>query len=220
MKIGRSWLLIFSLFLAACRPVADPTEALEIEQPQETPTEVSISQEETVLPTPVQPATQEPQTLMPDPDDLVDQWRPAIGNVILLFNTCQLIFETHTKYAQGAIDIERAEFELSVEGDFAGFAQRGFVSGPVPSEPVATYIFQLEQQLGRMVEFLIPIEEEQIGSAEAIDSLGATCGALSDLQMAILNASVEAGLTWEDVDQIDADISPMIGDLYDSVMGE
>jgi hypothetical protein len=204
MKIGRSWLLIFSLFLAACRPVADPTEALEIEQPQETPTEGSISQEETVLPTPVQPATQEPQTLMPDPDDLVDQWRPAIGNVILL----------------GAIDIERAEFELSVEGDFAGFAQRGFVSGPVPSEPVATYIFQLEQQLGRMVEFLIPIEEEQIGSAEAIDSLGATCGALSDLQMAILNASVEAGLTWEDVDEIDADISPMIGDLYDSVMGE
>ncbi|TFH38075.1 MAG: hypothetical protein E4G99_00595 [Anaerolineales bacterium] len=152
-------------------------------------------------------------------EQLQDEWRPAISNAILLSTTCQLMFETHFKYSEGEIDLTRAKSELTTEGDFVGFAVRGFSSGPVPSLAVAPYILELEQQTNTLAYLLPPKNDSLIGSAQTLDTLGGICGSLNNLMTEIVHTSMAAGLSEASVDEIDQEMTPMINDLYDTVMG-
>lgn len=215
MKPSMTALLITSMMLAACGPGTAPTgeQAMQDAQPpiSEPTTRVEAEQ--------VTPEATALEASSTSAQPLKEQWRLPISNAIILFSACELMFETHFKSSNGEIDLERAMFELTTEGDLISFATRGFVSGPVPSEDVATYLFELEQQMTALIAFLDPIEQSAIGSAEVIDSLDATCGTLNQLQQTIIDASVESGLTWEEVDEIDFSLSSMIRDFYDQIRG-
>ncbi len=152
-------------------------------------------------------------------EELKNEWRPAISNAMLLFTSCQLMFETHFKYGEGQIDLDRALFELDAESDFIGFAVRGFASGPVPSEAVAPFMLQLETQTGTLIELLDPIDDGKIGSAEVLDTLLGACGTFNNLLSNIVNASMDSGLSEASVDEIDQEMTPMINDLYNTVQG-
>jgi formylglycine-generating enzyme required for sulfatase activity len=165
------------------------------------------------------PATEESLNDSARQDGLKDEWRPAISNAMLLTASCQLMFETHFKYGEGEIDLNRARSELTTESDFIGFAVRGFASGPVPSEAVAPYMLGLEQQASALISLLDPIDEDAIGSFGVLDTLSSTCGSLNDLMTDIVNAGMEAGLSEASVDEIDQEMTPMINDLYDTVLG-
>ncbi len=215
MKTWMTALLIASITLAACGS-GMALSGEEAAQDPQTPTPEPTTQAETEHATPEATASEtSPSSTQP----LKEQWRLPISNAIILFSACELMFETHFRYSNGEIDLERALFELNSEGDLISFATRGFVSGPVPNEDVAPLLFELEQQMAALIAFLDPIEESMIGSAEVLDSLNDTCGTLNDLQQTIINASVEAGLTWEEVDEIDFSLNPMISDFYDQIRG-
>lgn len=168
---------------------------------------------------PVSPSTGAGQQgVSPEQELLKDEWRPAISNAILLSTTCQLMFETHFYYAEGELDLEQAITQLNAEGDFVAFAVRGFSSGPVPSGDVAPYMLDLEGQSRNMIDLLPPLDHSLIGSTQALDTLGNTCGVLSDLLNGIIDASKAAGLTETSVEQIDQEMTPMINDLFDMVL--
>lgn len=165
------------------------------------------------------PATEESLNDSARQDGLKDEWRPAISNAMLLFASCQLMFETHFKAGEGEIDLNRARSELTIESDFIGFAVRGFASGPVPSEAVAPFMLQLEQETATLIGLLDPIDDGKIGSAEVLDTLLVTCGTFNNLLSNIVNASMDSGLSEASVDEIDQEMTPMINDLYDTVLG-
>jgi hypothetical protein len=128
------------------------------------------------------------------------------------------VFETHFNYAEGELDLEQAITQLNAEGDFVALAVRGFSSGPVPSGDVAPYMLDLEGQSRNMIDLLPPLDHSLIGSTQALDTLGNTCGVLSDLLNGIIDASKAAGLTETSVEQIDQEMTPMINDLFDMVL--
>ena len=170
-------------------------------------------------PTADQSATADLQAAPTGQDALKDEWQPAISNAMLLSASCQLMFETHFKAGEGEIDLNRARSELTTESDFIGFAVRGFASGPVPSEAVAPFMLQLETQTGTLIELLDPIDDGKIGSTEVLDTLLVTCGTFNNLLSNIVNASMDSGLSEASVDEIDQEMTPMINDLYDTVLG-
>jgi hypothetical protein len=137
----------------------------------------------------------------------------------LLFETCTVMFETHFEYSQGEIGLGRALHELNAESDVLAFAWHGFTSGPVPSDATGPFMFRLEQQIMVLIELLDPIDEDAIGTPEVQETLFDVCAALKGLQSEIVSASLEAGLTEADVNEIHEEIAPLIEDLYKQVLG-
>ena len=152
--------------------------------------------------------------------ELINEWRSAISDAILLSTTCQSIFETHFNYNAGEIDIDRAKFELSAESDFVALAVSSLAKSPVPNDSVAPYILELEDQTQVIVGFLPPLSDSLIGSTQALDTLGSVCGRLNDLLTDIVNEGQTAGLSETSIDKIDQETVPLINDLYDLVLGD
>ncbi len=129
------------------------------------------------------------------------------------------MFEIHFDYGEEEIDLAQARTRLSAASDFIAFSLQDLYTGPVPTEAVAPYVLQLEQQAEDLIATLDPLEDEAIGSYEVLDSLLGTCGSIDRLLAEIVNVSMEAGLSEDSVDEIDEAISPMIKEIYDIVLG-
>lgn len=190
--------------------VVEPTPTL-------TATVAPIELEKT---TPIPTSTDATETASLDEESLRQEWRPAINQAILLFETCTMMYETHFEYWQGKIDLEHALHELNAESDVLAFAWRGFTSGPVPSDTTGPLMFRLEEQIRVLIGLLDPIDEDAIGAPEVLATLSQACGALEGLQSEVVSTSMAAGLTEADVDEIFEAMTLTVKDLYEELLEE
>ncbi|NIS82369.1 MAG: hypothetical protein GTO14_19665 [Anaerolineales bacterium] len=164
------------------------------------------------------PQAEESQRLPPDQEVLKDEWRSAIQNAIILSSACEWMFETHTNFQQGEINLEEAKEDLSLESDFISFTRWDILEA-YQNELVAEFMWRLEGEIGVLVELVDKTDDGMIDSPEVFDTLFPTCGSLLDLQSEIVFTAMDAGLTEESIDEIDLSDSEMYSDFYDMIFG-
>jgi hypothetical protein len=142
-----------------------------------------------------------------------DEWRPAYVQGAVLFETCMMVFQTHTDYAQGTIGLERAEVELDVEAEFSEQVQRAVTSVSGHGATVIKHVARIDEQATKLLK-LIKGDEAAIGSPDALSDIDALCGSLQSRMNAIVADANAAGLSSADMNALDAEASPLIEDLY------
>lgn len=224
MKVYISALAICCIFLAGCSQSANQrnmTPTLELAtstvvQPTITPTSPPAQEETATITT----ETEEPQPALPDQEALKEEWRSAINNAIILFSTCEWMFETHFDFQQGNIDIEEAKSDLSLEADFISWT-RWDSPAAYQNETAAEFMWRLEMEMGGLIELIDTTDDDMIGSAEVLDTLLlTTCSSLFDLLTDIIDTAMEAGLTQESINEIDITYTEMFNDFYEMIFGE
>jgi hypothetical protein len=221
MKPWISALLVCCILLAGCgQKVAQPTAFPTAERPPSPVVAATLMQsppldeEDTATPTPEAEVAQTPSS---SHQALKAAWRPAIQNAIILSSACEWMFETHTKFQQGEIDIEEARSELSIEADLISFVRLDSLEA-YQDDTVAEFMWGLETEMYDLIELIDGTDDEVIGSSEVLDDLLMKCGSLLDLQTAIVLAAMEAGLTLDEIDELDLSDSEMFLDLYGRIM--
>jgi len=221
MKTCFTALVVVGTLLSACGPIpTQPTATSTLESPSATPAPPTgtATPPPPLEPTPTRtPEEAQPQTLPPDQEELIDEWRTPIQNAIILSSACEWMFETHSNFQQGDIDFEEAKEELGLEADFIRFA-RWFTVESYINETVAEFMWRLEVDMRSLIELIDTTQDDMIGSSEVLDALFPICGSLFDLQTEIVFTAMQAGLTEESVDEIDLSDSEMYTDFYDSIM--
>jgi hypothetical protein len=212
MKRRFTALAICVAVLLGCRLGSAPSEAAPTpETPSAAPT--VPAEPPTAVPTaPAAPAGT-PTALSRPQEALKAEWQDAISDAILLQTACVLMFETHSDFGEGEIDLDTARSELEMESNFVSFIWQGMARGPVPTDAVGPYLLDLEEEGRALIGH--PIGADSIGSSEILGTLSETCGSVDRLMQEIVTAGLEAGLTEASLDEIDQGLSEIITDWYD-----
>jgi len=234
MKIWAPVFTICVTLIAACNPSAahpistatavSPTIATHTVQPTLTPIPTRPATA-TIKATSIQPATATlSATVTPPPsssqEKLKDEWRFVFNGSMVLFSSCELMYETHVRYQNGEIDEAKAKSDLAVESDFFTIIYKQFIKWLDPSQSVAPYKEDLERDMDAWIGFWEQMNSGDIGSPAITDPLFETCSSLFETQNRIITAAMDAGLTGDSADELALEIEELLNDLYNSVRGD
>lgn len=146
-----------------------------------------------------------------------DEWRPAYVQGAVLFETCILVFQTHSDYAQGVIGLERAETELDVEAESTEQVQQAIASASGHGATVLNHLAKIDERATKLLK-MIQGDETGIGSPDVLSDIEALCGSLQSRVNAIVADANAAGLSSADMNALDAEASPLIDDLYNRTL--
>ncbi len=223
MKTWSSALTICCIFLAGCSQSANQRSLVSTSE---------LATSTVVLPTitrtpppdqgetaPITTETGEPQSESPDQDALKEEWRSAINNAIMLSSACEWMFQTHSDFQQGKIEIEEAKLDLALEADFISWTLWDSPAA-YQNKTGAEFMWELEMEMGGLIELIDTTDDNMIGSTEVLDSLSLSCSSLLDLQTDIVYAAMDAGLTKESIKEIDVSDTEVYHDFYEMIFGE
>jgi hypothetical protein len=176
----------------------------------------------TPSPQPTPTPTYTPQATDPEPPSndqelLKEEWRIPIENAIVLFTTCTFMFETHSDYKQGEIDLPTAQEELSLAADFLTIAE-WFSPESYRSETSAALMLDLELNMRALIEWYDATGEEDFGTQETLDALFPICEMAQTLQTKVVFTAMDAGLTEEDISELDPSDTEWLTYYYDQIM--
>jgi hypothetical protein len=176
----------------------------------------------TPSPQPTPTPTYTPQATDPEPPSndqelLKEEWRIPIENAIVLFTTCTFMFETHSDFQQGEIDLAAAKDELSLAADFLAFAE-WFSPESYRSETSAALMLDLELNMRALIEWYDATGEEDFGTQETLDALFPICEMAQTLQTKVVFTAMDAGLTEEDISELDPSDTEWLTYYYDQIM--
>jgi hypothetical protein len=168
------------------------------------------------------PATiQYPASPAADQEELKDEWRPFFHSTWILFDSCQLMFETQARFVAQEIDMTGAGSALATISDAVDSVVSGYDDWENPGEAVAPHRERLEDLTEVLVDLLHRMESGGIVTDQVVaDNLFDTCSSLFDLENDAASAAMEAGLTVGSLDELDYEIADLLRDLWDQVLGE
>ncbi len=163
------------------------------------------------------PQATETPTPSADQELLKEEWRIPVENAIVLFTACTFMFETHSDFQQGEIDLEAAQEELSLAADFLAFAE-WFSPESYRSETSAKLMLDLELDMRALIELYDATGDEDIGTQETLDALFPICESAQTLQTNVVFTAMDAGLTKEDISELDPSDAEWFTYYYDRIM--
>jgi formylglycine-generating enzyme required for sulfatase activity/Tol biopolymer transport system component len=166
-----------------------------------------------------QPSPTDTQTAPSGQEELKDEWRTAIHNSFILSTGCVWMFETHTNFQQGEIDLEEAKSDLAHESDYIAFTHWD-IPEAYQNDIAAELMWRLEEEMRMLIELIDTTEDDMIGSPEVLDILTPMCGTFMDLEADIAFAAMDAGLTEESISEIDPSSSELYDDFNNLIFGD
>lgn len=222
-----SFFFMCIMILAACsaRPSLSNTPTIKLEVVKTTTSIPTIIPSSTLTPIstqekPISPTPEEEETRTPDTtahDELMTVWRPVFQGTIILFSTCQVMFDTHSWFQENQIDLTEAKAQLAAESDFIEIVQRGTLEW-LPTDEVATYKARLDRNLDTLIELWGRMDNGDIGSQEITDPLFETCSSLGALQQEIVDMAIGAGLAIGEIDALGAEVDDIVQDIFDIML--
>jgi hypothetical protein len=234
---SKGWKAVFTIciaLIAACNPGAAQPMATAIVL---SPTIAAPTVQQSLTATAAQPATatfaattarpatatlpaESTPTPSPLQDNLKNEWRHVFNGVQVLFASCELMYETHTRFQKGEIDTTKAKADLETESFFFTIIYRDFVKWADPSQAVAPFKASLERDMGSFIDLWEQMNSGDIGSPKVTDPLFETCSSFFDTQNSIVNVAMDAGMTQQTADELASEIEELLDDLYSSVRGK
>lgn len=127
------------------------------------------------------------------------------------------MFETHSDYQQGKIDLPTAQADLSLAADFLAFAE-WFSPESYRGETSAALMLELELNMRALVEWFDATGEEDIGTQETLDALFPICESAQELQTKVVFTAMDAGLSEEVIEELDPSDAEWFTYYYDRIM--
>ncbi len=192
-------------FIAACTQTTPQPTHPAIPSPQPTPTPTFA------------PLATETQTPSAEQELLKEEWRVPIENTVVLFSACTFMFETHSDYQQGEIDLETAKEKLSLAADFLALAE-WFSPESSRGETSAALMLELELTMRALIEWFDTTGDEDIGTQETLDALFPICESAQALQTEVAFTAMETGLSEEDISELDPSDAEWFTCYYDRIV--
>ena len=152
-------------------------------------------------------------------EGLKDEWRPAFTGTILLFSSCELMYETHSRFKDGEIDASLAASQLEIEANVISLVTRNLFSWADPSPAVLPFKIRLEKYHDELVDAWNQLKSGDMADPSLTAPLSKTCGSFYALQDDVFKAMQAAGLTDNSIDEIGAETNEILSDLYNSIGG-
>ena len=147
----------------------------------------------------------------------IENWQPVYRAARLLSASCDQAFDTFLQFQIEAIDLGKAQDELSIEAEYAGMAQQALGAVAAPGEAVQPYKARLEASLGTFSSLLARREAADLGSLDSTDILLETCSSLVDTQEEIASAATAAGMSEADLQALEQETAASIAELQAKV---
>lgn len=146
-------------------------------------------------------------------ESLQTEWGPVYKMGALLFETCVVVYQTHSDFEQGVIDADRAQVELEAESASVEYAQ-GILASSAPEGDIAgSLLLQIETEASLLTYWLEP-QADRLGTPQALENIGLSCESLQNIMTNVFSQAQAAGLSQDSLDEFEEEIGTMIEDLY------
>ena len=221
------WLLpvLLVIFLTACTPTQTEPVVESISIPTDTPTLNATSTQPqqptaTAMPETPTPTTSSNEQEIPsaEQEELYKEWFVPYTSTVLLFETCNMMIETHINFHENEIDLAEARTELLAESNTIELVNRQIVT-EVPSEATAPFLWELDTDMQELIAIWENMNSsDDLGGLALSDPLFSACTPFWENISTIAYAAMDAGVSEDALREMDAEIQDIINELWHSVL--